>query len=293
MGTSVHVLATASTPGAVADVLYRARERIEDLEARWSRFRPTSEVSVLNTLAGTAVTVSAETVVLVRRALDAYTRTGGRFDPTVLGDVARAGYDRTWDALDGRPGRDERVRGATDIVVDPVARRVRLPEGVGFDPGGIGKGLAADIVVAELAGEVDGLCVNVGGDLRVTGRAPLAAGWTVEIEHPCGAASPLTVCLREGAVATSSRTRRVLPEGHHLIDPSTGRPAANGVASATAIAGQAWIAEALAKAAFLAGPDDGVAALAAGGAEGLLVLDDGAVRATSGLGAFRVGEVAA
>jgi FAD:protein FMN transferase len=294
MGTDAHVIAIARASRAASSAVDRARERVEELEALWSRFRPTSEISVLNALAGVPVRVSPETIALVQRALDGVRLSGGRFDPTVLGAVVRAGYDRTYDEIEpGATTSDERGVGAPLIEVDPVGELVRLPAGVGFDPGGIGKGLAADIVVRELADRVDGICVNLGGDLRVHGVAPDAGGWTIEIEDPFGGAARGMVSLFGGAVATSARTKRVLADGHHLIDPTTGRPARVGIASATALAGQAWVAEVLAKAAFLAGPDEAAALLESAGADGMVVLDDGGERRTAGYARFLCGEAAA
>ena len=78
-----------------------ARDRVEELERRWSRFRPDSEISRLNALAGSPMAVSVETLGLVRRALEGARVTGGRYSPTVLGDVLRAGYDRTLEELGG------------------------------------------------------------------------------------------------------------------------------------------------------------------------------------------------
>jgi FAD:protein FMN transferase len=295
MGTDVHLIAVARSAREASAAVDRGRERIEQLEALWSRFRPTSEVSVMNALAGMPVRVSPETIVLVQRALDGVRLTGGRFDPTVLGAVVRAGYDRTYaDIVPDAAPDDERELGAPRIEVDPVALRVRLPGRVGFDPGGIGKGLAADIVAYELADHVAGICVNIGGDLRVHGEAPDGPAWGIEVEDPFGGASRGVLSLADGAVATSSRTRRVLREGgHHLIDPASGLPAASGVASATAIAGQGWIAEVLAKASFLAGADDGCDVLEAADVDGVLVLDDGGERRTCGYHRFQGGEEAA
>src|SRR5204862_328066 len=79
-------------------------------------------------------------------------------------------------------------------------REVRLPAGTGFDPGGIGKGLAADMVVAEtMAAGAAGVCVNLGGDLRVTGLDPTDAAWTVAVEYPLAARPLAYVGLRDGA----------------------------------------------------------------------------------------------
>ena len=291
MGSDVHVIVV----GGLARLLHDAADFIEDLEARWSRFRPTSEISRLNAMAGRPVTVSTETLALVQRALEGARITGGRYDPTVLGAVLRAGYDRSFEQLSDHSPRCKSplTDGHDRIFVDASSSTITLPRDVGFDPGGIGKGYAADLLVHELlARGAAGACANVGGDLRVEGDGPQGESWVVAIEHPVGAGPAATVALRGGAVATTSRIRRVWgPEGdrrHHVIDPSTGQPAVSGLASATVIAAEAWQAEVVAKAAFLAGSVDGAALITDAGATGLVVTDDGAVLELDGLDTFRV-----
>jgi thiamine biosynthesis lipoprotein len=286
MGTEAHVIVVGPYPFGLGAALDLARQRIDDLEVRWSRFVPSSEIGLVNAMAGTSVRVSPVTILLIRRAIEAARRTGGRFDPTVLGDVVRAGYASSFERSsygedDRRP--DDRGRGVDRIEIDTAADLVRLPEGVGFDPGGIGKGLATDLVIDELRGRgIGGACVNLGGDLRVTGRSPHGTGWTVSVADPFDGSHRCTISLQEGAVATSGRTRRTFGDGaHHLIDPSTGRPARSGLASVTVVASSAWAAEALAKAAFMAGPVAGPEVLEEAGADGFLVRDDGGVVRTS------------
>ena len=68
-------------------------------------------------------------------------------------------------------------------------RAVRLPSGVALDLGGIGKGFAAaDAVSTELLAAgipgVRGVLVNLGGDLRARGDAPLPHGWVVDVDDP-------------------------------------------------------------------------------------------------------------
>jgi thiamine biosynthesis lipoprotein len=132
--------------------------------------------------------------------------------------------------------------------------------------------------------------VSVGGDLRAEGEGIGGAGWKVAVEHPTNQDPAALIALASGAVATSTSVRRAWgPNGdrrHHLIDPSTGLPARTGVLSSTAIAAQAWRAEVLAKAAFVAGATEGLAFLSSVGADGLVVDGDGAVHATPGLGSF-------
>jgi thiamine biosynthesis lipoprotein len=260
MGSDVHVVVV----GGSVNSLDRAVDRIAQLESRWSRFRPDSEVTMLNHNAGRAVAVSSDTQLLVDRSIEAWRLTGGAFDPTLLDDLRRAGYDRSFENLGdhtNRPAVNPRSRsidapGCTDIIVDAIT--VTIPVGLGFDAGGIGKGLAADLVASELIAEgVDGVCVNIGGDLRVIGESPTGEGWTLAIEHPLATAPIALVGLAEGAIATSSVLRRTWKlDGqthHHLIDPATGEPSQSDLALASVIAGEGWKAEVLAKAALLRG----------------------------------------
>jgi thiamine biosynthesis lipoprotein len=165
--------------------------------------------------------------------------------------VARGGAAPEW--VEPPPG-------PVGIELDARSRTVTLPPGVTFDPGGIGKGLAADLVAAELVGAgAAGALVNLGGDLRALGMPPAHTGWVISVPDPWRPRRELIrIALPQGAVATTSRLRRrwSTPRGaaHHLIDPATGRPAASDVVAVTVVAAEAWRAEALAKLAFLAAP---------------------------------------
>src|SRR5581483_6586205 len=118
------------------------------------------------------------------------------------------------------------------------------------------KGRAADLVVEELLDrDVRGVCVNLGGDLRVAGEAPDGGeAWAVGLEEPDDPDTTWGVVgLRDGALATSSTTRRrwSAADGttrHHLIDPRTGAPATAPLQSVTVIAASAMEAEVHARA---------------------------------------------
>jgi thiamine biosynthesis lipoprotein len=164
---------------------------------------------------------------------------------------------------------------------------------VRLDLGGIGKGYAADLVAVALRdGGAAGVCVNLGGDLRVTGEPPDGApAWVIAVRDPSGGERFGNLALLEGGVATSTRLRRAWRRAgrdlHHLLDPASGEPAARGLTSVTVLAAEAWWAEVLAKAAFVAGSADGAQLVADHGATGLLVHDDGRLDELDGLGAFR------
>jgi len=301
MGTDVEVLAVGAQDAAMATLGVLAADALEAREARWSRFRPTSELCRLNAAAGAPVMVSPGTFSLIARAVDAWRDTGGRYDPTVLAALEAAGYDRDFDAIardgdgDAATGSHHEVPGCGDVELDSLVSAVRLPVGVALDLGGIGKGAAADEVSAELVDAhvpgVTGVLVNLGGDLRARGESPQPHGWVVDIDDPLETGRTGLLALAEGAIATSTKLRRAWTRGdrtlHHLIDPRTGAPAESGLASVTVVAGEAWRAEVLAKAAFVAGVDDGRVLVEAAGATGLLVTDGGDVLELEGLARFR------
>ena len=259
-----------TTPGGSLAML---ADLLDHLEARWSRFLPDSDVSRLNLANGHPVPVDPTTITLVATMIEAWQATEHRFDPTTLPRLMAAGYHasiddprritilpsgvlRFDDHSADRPTLD-------DVEIDLDAGTVRLPAGLSIDPGGLGKGLAADLAVdLALRSDADGALVSIGGDLTAGGRTP-EDGWQVVIAHPDPERRPVgTVAVTGGGVATSStRSRRWCHDGveqHHLIDPWTGAVSTTDLASVTVIARSGWLAEAHATAAILAGSEHAV-----------------------------------
>lgn len=266
-----------------AGLLVEAKERIEQLERRWTRFSPTSELSQLCDGAGGPTPVSFDTFSLIEAAVAGWTETGGRYDPTVRDAMIANGYERTFADLDDAPGGvGAKAPGCASIVLDPANLTVTLPAGVGLDPGGIGKGLAADMVAAELlASGARGALVDIGGDVRVIGEGPAEGGWVVDVADPYSDRPLLHLALTNCGIATSSCLRRRWgPEQskHHIIDPSTGGPTRTAVAAAVVVADEAWRAEVCATAVIVAGSVDAVADL-----DAVAVAYDGSLQASGQL----------
>ncbi len=280
MGTSVRLLAAPGAP------LEDARALIEDLEARLTRFDPHSELCALNADPREIVPASRTLRDAIRAAIAGAAATGGLADPTLLGAVVGAGYDRS---LVGHPRADlgEALAAAPEprpaapsgradwrrVHVDDAAGTISRPPGVRLDLGGSAKGLAADLA-AELLAPYGPCAADLGGDLRVRGAHE------VLVPNPVTGMLADVLALEDDAVATSGIDKRVWWDAtgrpaHHLLDPATGRPAWTGVLSATAKAPTAAMAEARAKAAILAGPRAGRAILGRHG--GLLIATNGAV----------------
>jgi thiamine biosynthesis lipoprotein len=256
MGTNVHLVGPAGD-GAFERAAAGTRSTFEREELRCSRFRADSELSRVNARAGAWTEVSGEFARIVAFALEAARRTRGRFDPTVLPAVVAAGYDRDFDEL---------LAGARAVLrpsapcgrwgeIEIRERSLRLPSATALDLGGVAKGWAVDLAVrAAVDAGLPWALVNAGGDLRLLGEVP-EGGIDVAIEDPDDAQVELArLWLTDGALATSSVTRRAWGPGlHHLIDPSTGRPADGSVLQATVWAPTCAEAEVAAKDALLSG----------------------------------------
>ena len=98
------------------------------------------------------------------------------------------------------------------------------------------------------------------------------------------------VALKDGAVATSTTLRRRWKvdgrERHHLIDPWTGEPSESDLTLVSVVAGEAWMAEVLAKAELLRGSARVFDLVGGTGAEALAVTDSGNLLATDGFRKF-------
>ena len=156
---------------------------------------------------------------------------------------------------------------------------MRLPPGTRLDLGGIGKGLAADLIARGLVDRgTRSALVGLGGDLRARGEPP-EGGWTIPVEDPLAAAGvAFEQRLRSGAIVTSTTRMRTWRRNgrryHHLIDPSTGDSARSGVAAVVARATDAWWAEGIAKAIVVAGAEEGAELARANHVHAWLFLDD-------------------
>jgi thiamine biosynthesis lipoprotein len=245
----------------------------------------------MNQAAGSAVPVDADTIELLEAARNGFDLTSGRFDPTVLESVESLGYVSSLD--EGMPdlwiAEPKPARGFGAVHIDRRRSRARLDEGVRFDPGGIGKGLAGDIAVGSmLARGASGALVSIGGDIAVAGESPQGGEWTISVEDPSDPRRDLVVLhLPAGGVATSSALhgRWLTPEGPapHVIDPQTGAPIDSDVASVTVVAQDAATAEVAATAALVSGPVEGLQLIERLGLHGLVVDRTGGITHTSRL----------
>lgn len=287
MGTDALLVVHARRRTRVAELFAAVELRARELERLFTRFDPGSELSRLNAANGAWLDVSDEMATVLELSIGMHHQTGGLFDPAVLPDLERAGYDRSFELITTSSAIARRVPPATSL--DDIAFRkgsVRLPKGMRLDLGGIVKGWAAEVLVEMLA-PLGPALVSLGGDTAVRGVPPEGT-WRIGVQRPASDALLAVIRLDGGGVATSGSDRRRwrTTDGwaHHLIDPRTGEPSDSDLVQVTAVAETATYAEVWAKAALLAGSARAGQLLAAHpGVRVILVPHAGAPSASTGL----------
>lgn len=283
LGTLCEVQYAAPGGDAQAVAFERAAVTwVAAFEAKYSRFRPDSLVSRINTAAGREpVAIDAEMDGLLKLCDTLHFMTQGVLDPTTLPLI------RLWNYKAERPRIPtvEEIAAARALVgwkkVQRTPGKVFLPEpGMALDFGGFGKEYAVDIV-AQIAVDhgITAALVDFGHDLRAIGTPPGRPAWHIGLEDPQkpGTAAASIGVTGKGVASSGDYLRCFIADGKrygHIVDPRTGWPVANGCLQATVVAGSCLQAGVLSTTAFVLGVQKGVEFIqACPGAEGLLVTD--------------------
>ena len=253
-------------------------ERVERWAARLTRHSETSDLSALNADPRNEAPVRPTLAAVLRASRMATESTEGLADITLLD--ARLAAEGLAGELEGHTSR------AFDWSLVPGRRGsaiVRRPPELRFDLDGVGKGWIADRALRLLSAWPSAV-VDADGDLAI--RCAPGKTWEVAVDDPRTPDTSLAVLRlaatngvpgRWGVATSGISIHRWTVDGrvrHHLIDPRSGLPAATDVIQATVIAGSALRAEALAKAAVIAGSFEGLALLERARVQGAVILTD-------------------
>ena len=275
MGTDIAFWLESADSPAARNALHEAESLFHNHESVLSRFQSQSELSRLNRRSGRWTAVSKLLWDVLAEALAMSEMTGGRFDPTILNGLERAGYSHSFELLPlvvpvTKPSSYPIFEGSwQDILRDPPGQAVFLPLGLQLDFGGIAKGFTAQ-KCGELLGRLGPCLVDAGGDITAGAAPSGSGGWPIAVSSPRHAgpsADLFTLFLADAGLATSGIDHRRWQQNgrwqHHLIDPQTGRPAATDLLTATILAKTAAAAEAWATAAMIQDAESGTATLVA------------------------------
>jgi len=291
MGTFVSLRAAGPRAPVALDAALDELDRVERL---FSYNIPGSDVSRLNDAAGRGpVDLDAETILVLTAAQRIAELSGGAFDATVAPLVDAWGF---------RPDVEEQQVPTSGDLAAALARvdyrRLRvdtatnqaelLDAGMAVDLGGIAKGYAVDRVAAVLRDHgVTSALIDVGGNVYGLGLRPDGQPWRIGLQHPRDTTELLGIMpLTERSIATSGDYQRFFVQDgetyHHVIDPHTGWPA-TAMISIAIVAPTGMEADAVSTAAFVLGPQDGLALVRSLGFEAVMYTNDGQVQVTGGL----------
>ncbi len=286
LNTVITLTAFVEDPQVLKDALAECGR----YEALLSRTAEGSDVWRVNHAGGQPVEVSDDTIVILRCAMAVSEASGGAFDVTI------APVSTIWDFTSGAavlPDAEALAAAAelvdwTKISVD--GNTVTLPAGMMIDLGGIAKGYIADRIKQYLKDKgVEHAILSFGGNVIAIGVKPDGSDWKVgvqDIDRPTG--ETMMVLRNSGGSTVTSGTyeRGFDLDGvryHHLLDPATGWPVQNGLASVTILCDSSMIGDALSTAVFVLGPEEGLALVESlQGTEAILITNSRDVILSSG-----------
>jgi thiamine biosynthesis lipoprotein len=238
-------------------------EELAAADAAFSLWRGDSEIAAFNRHRSTEpFTPTQRFLDVVARAMQLAERTDGAFDPTVRPLTALFQEAKEEGVVDEvRLARAKSLVGYRRLRVEQGRIAKEHPE-LELDLDGVVAGACADGIAARLqAAGVSSFMVEITGEVVCRGEKAPGQPWTIGIEDPAGAdgAPIVEVRLTDGAVATSGTYRNKVGEGaarwHHVFDPRSGTSAASGVVSVSVRARTCAVADGLATALLVLGPD--------------------------------------
>ncbi len=254
-----------------AEVAQRVRKALDEWDALFSTYQKDSEICRFNAHKSTEPFPATPTFsLLVFEALEMAEKTDGAFDPTIGPLLRLYGFGPGATKPEHSP-TEAQIQAARQICgyrnLERLAGRglrKKVPD-LELDLNAIAKGAGVDRLATVLQAElgIAHFMINIGGEVRCRGQHPEGRPWRLGVETP-GADQPAaavaaTVGLDNEAMATSGSYRQFHAiDGkaiHHILDPRTGRNAGTNVVSVSVVASSCSLADGLATALMVVGPE--------------------------------------
>lgn len=239
-----------------------AEARILELENALSVTNEDSDVSRINISDGAAVEVSEDTAELVAAGVDFGALTDGALDMTLYPVLKEWGFTTGEYRIPDSDTLNRLLENVDYSAVTVSGNTVQIPNNYQLDLGSLAKGYTGDEIM-EIFREngVTSAIISLGGNVQTLGKKPDDSDWRVGIKDPFEPENNMCVVeIADKAVITSGNYERffVGEDGKsywHIIDPSDGYPADNGLVSVTIIGDNGLMCDALSTALFVAGTE--------------------------------------
>ncbi len=230
----------------------------KDLEKKFSRFLPDSELSILNQKRN--IKVSETFFEVLEKSLKMAKESGGIFNPLV--SVSALGYQKSFEKKDFQKEDLKKINlNFSEIILNKKNLEVELPKNSFLDLGGCVKGFAVDMAVLEMKKFYENFLINAGGDIFANGKF-YDEPWVVSVENPENISENIFgIELENQALATSGNYRRKWKiEGenfHHLVSGKNNKNNFSENKSVSVLSDSVMLADMLATTAFLMGENEG------------------------------------
>lgn len=243
------------------EALADAQSKVAELEKLWSVTDENSDIYAINHSRGKPVNVSEETGRILSFVLGLAKQTGGALDPTIYPALTAWGFTTGENRIPDKSELEEILRGVGYWNLHVSGNEVTLPGGMELDLGAVGKGYAADEVsnVLKQAGVTSAL-LDLGGNIHLIGTKPDGTDWKIGLRDPFGESYIGVLSISDRAVVTSGNYERYFigedgKQYGHILDPATGYPVENGLASVTVVAEEGKLCDALSTSLFVMGQE--------------------------------------
>jgi thiamine biosynthesis lipoprotein len=250
-----------------AKVAGRIRTALDEWDQLFNTYREDSEISRFNANKSTKlIRMTPMFLLMVFEALEMADKTEGAFDPTI-GPLLRLHGFGPGATKPEAPRTDAQIAAAMKLCGYKQIERLpgrglrkRIPD-VELDLNAIAKGAGVDRLAAVLESDlgIQHFMINIGGEVRCRGQHPEGRPWRLGVETPGSDTPAATVDLEDEAMATSGSYRQFHSlhgkKVHHILDPRTGRNAQTNVVSVSVVASSCSVADGLATALMVVGPE--------------------------------------
>ncbi|MES2161168.1 MAG: FAD:protein FMN transferase [Pseudomonadota bacterium] len=276
MGTSWSVRLVCAPEDACAHLQQGLQQQLDAVVAEMSHWESDSDLGRFNRAeAGSWRQLPPAFFDVLAFALDVARASGGAYDPCAgaLVNLWGFGPHGRFDQPDFVPPSASEISvslASQPVLLEREGRRALQPGGVQLDLSAVAKGYGVDRLAYFLKTQGYAHClVEVGGELRGAGVKPDGQPWWVALEQVADGADraapqpdELVLALHGLSVATSGDYRRYFElDGQrysHTIDPRSGMPIANDLASVTVVHPQCMAADAWSTALTVLGCEHGL-----------------------------------
>lgn len=254
-----------------------------------------SEIKALNDVAGQGkwVTLSKDTLTVLKRAINYGDITEGKFDPTVgiLTTKWNIGSENARIPTDEEISKGIKLINFKDIEIDEKNSKARLlKKEMVVDLGAIAKGYAGDVAKQLLVEKgVKNAIINLGGNVLLIGENVKGGNWKVGVQDPFRADGKYFAIIsgKDVSVVSSGVYERFYEKDgkkyHHILDVKTGYPAETGIVGTTIVSNSSIDGDGFSTSVFLAGVEGGMKLMKDNGVEGVIVTSDKKIYITPGL----------